>query len=145
MDFHVWPTYLLKNCPNFFSKKNMASTDPTYLWFDVCLKFRSFFFGYASLAEDRSAHFTTSHGEHKTKIPKQGFKLQLDRWLIKTFVIKLILASELQDRNSRRNGIKPLKGCSPETFASIINIIWYTFAVWTEICLFQLRGRRTKE
>ena len=44
MDIHVWPTYLLKICPNFFPEKNMASTDPTYLWFGICPKFRSFFF-----------------------------------------------------------------------------------------------------
>ena len=44
MDIHGWPTYLLKICPNFFSGKNMASTDPTYLWFGICPKFRSFFF-----------------------------------------------------------------------------------------------------
>ena len=43
MNIHVWPTYLLKNCPNFFPEKNMASTDPTYVWFDICPKFRSFF------------------------------------------------------------------------------------------------------
>ena len=49
MDIHGWPTYLLKICPNFFSGKNMASTDPTYLWFGVCPKFRSFFFLIASL------------------------------------------------------------------------------------------------
>ena len=42
MDIHVWPTYLLKICPNFFLEKNMVSTDPTYLWFDMCQKFHSF-------------------------------------------------------------------------------------------------------
>ena len=42
MDIHGWPTYLLKICPNFFSGKNMASTDPTYLWFGLCPKFCSF-------------------------------------------------------------------------------------------------------
>ena len=42
MDIHLWPTYLLKICPIFFLEKNMASTDPTYVWFDICLKFRSF-------------------------------------------------------------------------------------------------------
>ena len=49
MSIHVWPTYLLKNCPNFFPEKNMASKDPTYVWFDICPKFRSFFFGRPSL------------------------------------------------------------------------------------------------
>ena len=49
MDIHVWPTYLLKICPNFFPEKNMASTDPTYLWFGICPKFRSFFFWRPSL------------------------------------------------------------------------------------------------
>ena len=44
MDIHVWPTYLLKICPNFYPEKNMAPTDPTYLWFGICPKFRSFFF-----------------------------------------------------------------------------------------------------
>ena len=43
MDINFWPTYLLKISLNFFSEKSMASTDPTYVWFDICPKFCSFF------------------------------------------------------------------------------------------------------
>ena len=41
---HLCLTYLpFKNWSNFFPEKNMASVDPTYAWFDICPKFRSFF------------------------------------------------------------------------------------------------------
>ena len=59
MDIHGWPTYLLKICPNFFSGKNMASTDPTYLWFGICPKFRSFFLK-AFLTQFRQTEATSS-------------------------------------------------------------------------------------
>ena len=45
MDMKFWPTYPLDLCPNFFSLKNMVWANPTYLWFDICPNFRSFFFG----------------------------------------------------------------------------------------------------
>ena len=46
MDIKFWPTYPLDLCPIFFSLKNMVPANPTYLWFDICLNFRSFFFLY---------------------------------------------------------------------------------------------------
>ena len=50
MDIHIWPTYLKSFCPNFFFWKSMAQKYPTYLQFDICQNFRSFFFWDPSLS-----------------------------------------------------------------------------------------------
>ena len=68
MDICVWPTYPLRNCPNFFFKKNMASTDPTYVRFGICLKFRSFFFWDPSLTYF-SIHSNNFAAEYSPLIP----------------------------------------------------------------------------
>ena len=58
MDIHIWPTYLKSFCPNFFFWKSMAQKYPTYLQFDICQNFRSFFFWDPSLNKKLSILLT---------------------------------------------------------------------------------------